>query len=358
MTVPAPRSLVLVVGVGRSGTSLLAGILGQLGFHIPRPEVKANATNPRGFGEPRWVVDFHTRLLRSQRITVNDARPDAWQPAARAGEDPVVHDALRDWLSGQLREADAIVVKDPRTVWFLPLWMRCAEELGVSPAFVTMLRHPAETVTSARSSYGTWQTEASRAAAWLNMTLETERATRGARRAFVRHEDLLGDWAAQIARLGTLLDLPLLRDVDGARFAKVDRFVDPTLHRHRVGWQDVDVPAGLRELAEDVWRAVEPLAAPGGDNPDARAALDAARDAFTRLYKEAEDTAQSSLVAARRRGGRGAAGKGSGGAPASLRVRLARRVPVRLRRRLRHALSVVRAPRGAARSRGRALRGP
>ena len=38
-----------------------AGILGQLGFHIPQPEVQADDTNPRGFGEPRWVVDFHSR---------------------------------------------------------------------------------------------------------------------------------------------------------------------------------------------------------------------------------------------------------------------------------------------------------
>jgi len=35
----------------------MSGMLGHLGFHIPQPEVKADDTNPRGFGEPRWVVD-------------------------------------------------------------------------------------------------------------------------------------------------------------------------------------------------------------------------------------------------------------------------------------------------------------
>ena len=72
------KHLVLVVGVGRSGTSLVSGILGQLGFHIPQPEVQADDTNPRGFGEPKWVVDFHTRLLRARGITVNDSRPGAF----------------------------------------------------------------------------------------------------------------------------------------------------------------------------------------------------------------------------------------------------------------------------------------
>ena len=115
----AMSRLILVVGVGRSGTSLLSGMLGQLGFHIPQPEVKADDTNPRGFGEPRWVVDFHTRLLRELRVTLNDARPAAWESTGATADDAAVYGELSRWLGGQLAEADALVVKDPRTVWFL-----------------------------------------------------------------------------------------------------------------------------------------------------------------------------------------------------------------------------------------------
>ncbi|MEA2215445.1 MAG: hypothetical protein QOK19_1006, partial [Solirubrobacteraceae bacterium] len=114
MKADGDRRLVLVVGVGRSGTSLLTGILGQLGFHVPQPEVKADATNPRGFSEPRWAVDFHTRLLRARRVTVNDARPVAWEKTATAAEDAPVYGELSSWLGEQMREADAVVVKDPR----------------------------------------------------------------------------------------------------------------------------------------------------------------------------------------------------------------------------------------------------
>src|SRR5215212_2758263 len=179
------RRLVLVVGVGRSGTSLLTGVLGQLGFHIPQPEVQADDTNPRGFGEPRWVVDFHSRLLADRKVTVNDSRPAAWAQIAEAAAP--AHGELREWLGGQLEQADDIVVKDPRTVWFLDLWTRCAADLGARTSFVTMLRHPAEIVASARKSYGPGLTEAGRAAAWINVTLQTERATRDAQRAFVRY---------------------------------------------------------------------------------------------------------------------------------------------------------------------------
>ena len=42
------------------------------------PHHSADATNPRGFAESQWVVDFHTRLLKTARVQVSDARPGAW----------------------------------------------------------------------------------------------------------------------------------------------------------------------------------------------------------------------------------------------------------------------------------------
>ena len=338
--------LVLVVGVGRSGTSLLTGIVGQLGLHIPTPEVTADETNPRGFGEPRWVVDFHTRLLRAERVTVNDARPAAFAKLSDSKIVAEAHDELRDWLAPQFAEHDAVVVKDPRTVWFLPQWTRCARELDVETSFVTMLRHPTEVLTSARKSYGTWQTDASRAAAWLNMTLETERITRGARRAFVRYDDLLADWLMQVQRIGPLLDVPALTTPAEAARREVDEFVDPTLHRNRVHWDDVDVPGPLRDLAEAVWQQLQPLADPGGDTAAAAPGLDASHAAYTRLYGEAEAIAQSSIHAVKPRRRKAQATSG----PASLRVRIARRVPAPYRRRIRRTLSRLRGGRPPAHS--------
>jgi hypothetical protein len=334
------RRLVLVVGVGRSGTSLLTGILGQLGVHIPQPEVQADDTNPRGFGEPRWAVDFHRRLLRSRRAVVNDARPSVWESTYGAAEDPEVRAELRDWLTSQFGEADAVVVKDPRTVWFLPLWMRCAEELGAQASCVTMLRHPAEILASARKSYGEDLTMATRAAAWLNVMLETERATRDAPRAFVRYEDLLDDWKREVTRVGGLLDIPLLAAPQPDRAQAADSFVDPTLHRNRVRWDELDVPASVERLAESVWVALQPLAEPG-DAAAAQSALDPARSDYLTLYAEAEAIAQSSVNAAKRRGG-GSGGKAGGPGAPSLRVRIARRVPARHRRRLRRMLGALR----------------
>jgi hypothetical protein len=334
------RRLVLVVGVGRSGTSLMAGILGQIGFHIPQPEVQADDTNPRGFGEPRWVVDFHQRLMYGKRVIVFDARPKAWSAARAAAEQDGVAGELRDWLAGEFAQSDSVVVKDPRVGWFLPLWREAARELAVPTSFVTMLRHPAEILISAKRSYGTWQSDASRAAAWINVMLETERATRGDDRAFVRYPDLLTGWGEQVARLGRTLDLPPLAGFDPAAHPEVDDFVDPSLYRSRQSWDDLAVPARVRDLAEEVWAQLLLLADGDAGKGEASERLDAARVAYDDLYGEAEAIAQPSITAVRPRKKKPAAASAAP-RPDGFRARVARRVPLPAKRGVRRAMRTL-----------------
>ncbi len=61
----AMKLLVLVTGVGRSGTSSMAGLLDQLGLYVPGPYLSANASNPKGFFESRWSVKFHNQIARA-----------------------------------------------------------------------------------------------------------------------------------------------------------------------------------------------------------------------------------------------------------------------------------------------------
>ena len=311
-------SLILVVGVGRSGTSLFTGLLGRLGFQVPQPEILADESNPRGFGEPKWVVDFHSGLMRRKRVTVFDARPAAWEKTAEISADPAVVGELRAWLKSELAQASDVVVKDPRIGWFLPLWQQVAEDVGPSPAFVQMLRHPAQILTSAKKNYGTWQTDASRAAAWINVTLETERATRGRPRAYVPYPSLLADWSAEVRRVGSVLGIERLASLNPAEHPEAAGLVDPSLFRNRTGWEGLEVPDRVIELAEDVWAKIQA--------PDT-GQLDAARADYDALYGEAEAISQSSVTAVRPRK--------RAVQPTSARGKVVRRLPMGLRRVLR-----------------------
>ena len=335
------RSLVLVAGSGRSGTSLFAGILQRFGFYVPQPEVPADDTNPRGFAESKWVVEFHARLLKRARVQVSDARPAAWARTADVCLDDAVARQLRTWLADQFRESDHVVIKDPRLSWFLPLWRRCAEDIDASPRFVTMLRHPAAVIESKRRWYGTWQGDVGRTAGWINQTLFTERATREAPRTFVRYDDLLDDWTRAVGRVGDVLDLAIIRDAPASSMRQIHQFVDRTLSRSQSSWDDSGMPPALRERADEVWALMSRLAEDAADPESLVDELEAARAGYVGFYEEAEAIAQSSIQASSHR--RGDARHGHGQAGGFQRV--ARVVPKRFRRKvpLRWRTTVVRA---------------
>jgi hypothetical protein len=295
------RSLVLVAGSGRSGTSLFSGILQRLGFYVPEPEVPADSTNPRGFAESKWVVDFHTRLLSRVEVQTADARPGAWGLTASVALEDDVHEELRAWLGKQFAVSDHVLIKDPRLSWFLPLWRRCTEEAGIEPRFVTVLRHPATVVDSKQRYYGGWQTDVSRTAGWLNQALFTERATREGPRVFVRYDDLLEDWTKIVGRVGETLDLSVVRDAPASTIVSIHDFVDRGLSRSRATWEDIGIPQPLRDQVDAVWKIISGLADEGALESEATISeLDAARAAYVALYEDAEAIAQSSVVASAR----------------------------------------------------------
>lgn len=325
-----PRKVVFVAGSGRSGTSTMAGILRQLGLYVPEPEVVPDETNPRGFAEPQWLVDFHDELLRRSNVQVSDARPRAWFEAGRPTTREGVRQRATGWLEQQLAEHDELVLKDPRLAWFLGLWRVAAIRAGATPCFATMLRPPTEVVGSKQKYYNDRLSNAHGAAAWVNMMLHTERATRGSDRVFVRYHDLLDDWTTSLVRAGDALDLHRIQAASADGMRKVHNFIDPSLRRVTLTWQDVDVPDRLRELADAAWEELNRLAEPGGDTEDVHATLDELRDAYTRYYEDSEAVANSSLIASRRAGEREAAAPPPvepPAAPARPLARLVDRIP-------------------------------
>lgn len=286
--------IVIVAGPGRSGTSSFAGTLERLGLHVPEPAIKPNPTNPSGFYEPRWVVDFHNRLLERAAVRTLDISPDARIRAERVGAKAGVRAKLRSWLGDVLEnQSRQLIIKDPRTTWFSQLWVETAREFDIEPGFVTMLRHPAEVSSSRQASYGKDRADEDRRAddivrigGWINVALDAERCSRGAARSFVRYTDLVADWRATLTGVGSALDLSYEPGLD-VEPHPVDEFIDPSLRRIRVDWDDVDVPTHLRDIGERAWEALSRLTGDGADSAKGLAAVDEVRAEYAALQADA-----------------------------------------------------------------------
>ena len=173
-----PRKVLFVAGAGRSGTSTMAGLMQIMGLHVPQPEVVADETNPKGFGEPRWVVDHHDRLLKEAGVQVSDARPEAWFETGRVATREQERIRTAEWLESHFaRSAHELVVKDPRLA-LVPRPVaggRGPHRRDPGVRDDAARRRPRWSAAS-RRYYANRLGSAHLAASWLNMMLHTERA--------------------------------------------------------------------------------------------------------------------------------------------------------------------------------------
>ena len=133
MTDPAlsPPPCVIVLGMRRSGTSLLTGSLEAAGLHLGEVN-NAARYNPRGNKENESIRRFNDGLL-SRNGTAWHGPPERqvrWRPAdeqrARALVEPYFR-AARPWG-----------FKDPRTVWTVDGWLRLLR----GARMIAVFRHP------------------------------------------------------------------------------------------------------------------------------------------------------------------------------------------------------------------------
>ncbi|MDX6358641.1 MAG: hypothetical protein QOH37_1695 [Nocardioidaceae bacterium] len=288
------RQILVVAGSGRSGTSLFTGLTGRLGVYIPKPEVSANRSNPRGFGEPRWAVDFHNELLASVDVVIEDGRPEAWELTDKIAERPKTLDRLVEWLEEQFAENPRIVVKDPRLAWFFKLHRAAADRLGAEVHVATMLRHPAEVMRSREIAYGTRTSNTTRVVGWMNMMLGTELRSRDLPRATVRYDELLGDWRPALTQADSTLGMRLFERASDEQVADAGDLVDPSLHRSITSWDDLALPPRVLDLATRTYETYGRLVGVAADDQkESRAELDAIQAELTAYYEESFEVSRT-----------------------------------------------------------------
>ena len=239
------RHLLLVLGVHRSGTSALTGVLSELGVALGDALLPPSEANPKGFFENREVVYAQEGLLAELGSAWHDPRPlpADWlsRPAAAAARG-----TLASLVAALLAASDVAAIKDPRSSRLLPLWADVAADVGVGAAAVVMVRHPDEVAASLHRRDGMSTLRGH--LLWIRYLLEAERGSRGLPRVFVAYEDLLSDWRGQIARISQALGVPLSPPAESAA-ESVDRFLDASLRNHDAGGRRAPLASPAAKLA-------------------------------------------------------------------------------------------------------------
>jgi glycosyltransferase involved in cell wall biosynthesis len=250
------RRALVVLGMHRSGTSMLSGILGLLGGGMPSKPIKPGPDNPTGFWEPESVVDAHEELLKELNllghIPINEpiGGRDVVDWLRAAGTLDAWIDRLNGYIESDFADQPMIVIKDPRMCRLMPLWSLVFERAEIEPIAVLPFRHPAEVAGSLHKRNGLdfgrsmWM--------WMDHVLRAEFDTRSMPRAVVRYADLLTDWRTQIEEIDSSLNLGL--DLGDDAQSKVDEFVSNDLrHFDSKQLESIKVPS----IVQDAMNAYE-----------------------------------------------------------------------------------------------------
>ncbi|RIY01373.1 glycosyltransferase [Aureimonas flava] len=267
----APRGrAILIVGMHRSGTSALAGLMNHLGIDVPGDLIPPAFDNPKGFFENRRFVQFDDRLLGEIGFAYDDAVriPDDTFRTAVVGD---AVDRLRRLALHELGDAPQVLVKDPRICRLLPVWIPALEGAGRTVATLHPLRDPFEVAQSLhkRNEFPLEQG----LLLWLSHVLAAERDSRGRPRSFLMFDAVMGDWRAVATRIAADLDLSWPRTFEDAAPA-VEDFLSSDLRHHAAQPRPAAAPGTLEALVDETWNALAALI-DRADDPDAMARLDA-----------------------------------------------------------------------------------
>ena len=258
--------VISVQGTGRCGTSVTAALLTALGIAMDEDLVEAAPMNPKGFYEPRRVVELNEAMRNA--LGVVDAVAGEWQPDAEHRSAFLEAAAGIEEYVAEMRAAHKLLVlKDPRFARLAWAW-RPSLEQHFDEHLVVIVHRSAAGVVASYVRNGRSPEEA--AMVWVLRTLGYERGSRDLARVWIRFEDLLSTPIPTFAQVTDFLGM------DRASNSIFDR-VEPQMD-HAADEDAAAIPEALLDLVTEV----EELLAEGNPEPNG-AAFDAI---FERLARE------------------------------------------------------------------------
>jgi hypothetical protein len=254
----AKRQAILVLGMHRSGTSAVGGVINALGAAGPKNLLAPRPDNPRGFFESAILADAHDALLAAGNSWWEDWR----QFDSRISPETTDRhrERIKSVLTDEFGEARLIFIKDPRICRFVPVTLSVLAELNISPVAILPMRNPLEVACSLKTRNGFALSRS--ILLWLRHVLDAEYHSRQLPRYFLPYQEFLIDWRSCMNRAAEKMGInwPALSD---ASAQEIDKFLTVDLYHERASLEDVHNHPTMTSLARATYDVLRAIAADG-----------------------------------------------------------------------------------------------
>lgn len=141
------KRCILVLGVHRSGSSALSGVLYRMGIDLGKEIAPPSYDNPKGFYENIRIQALNNKLLTELKVTWDHTgflKEYWWKHPAITKYKSEAIEIIQKEFEGQ----DLFAIKEPRICYLFPFWEEILRSLDIAIQCVVMLRHPEEVVAS------------------------------------------------------------------------------------------------------------------------------------------------------------------------------------------------------------------
>lgn len=250
------KKLIVVLGMHRSGTSVIARGLQVLGVELgDRLMPPSEGNNSKGFWEDVDINALNIEMLQFLKIDWHSLTPIQASDVNRVCQSGYLQRA-QDLLEYKSTAVKRFAFKDPRVAKLLPFWNEVFAQSQISVDYVLVIRHPLSVCSSLAKRDG-FDFEKSHLL-WLEHVIGSLAGTEGKNRILVDYDLFMQTPAAELTRIAEELRL----SVDSAELRRFqNEFLDPALQHTVYQLDDLTRDSTSPPLVQEVYSTLLEYAA-------------------------------------------------------------------------------------------------
>lgn len=237
------KTCLLVIGMHRSGTSALTGVLSMLDVYLGSELMPETEANKRGYFENSTLYPINDRLLDHMDSSWDDIFFDEQKISN-------VQDvyALKTEIKKEFGHSNLFAIKDPRIAFLFPIYKHVLEELGINIKVIIPFRNPME-VANSLNRRNNFSYEKG-ILLWVRHFLFAEKFSREHERVFIGFNNLISDPEGSVTLISEKLHINLKSEYAKKR-QQIDDFLEPGLKHHN---QSIDsLPKNTSKVVRDIF---------------------------------------------------------------------------------------------------------
>ncbi len=232
-----------ILGMHRSGTSALGGVLDIIGLEFGSNLMPPHEENPKGYFENNFVVALNEKILNENDSSWDDESFDM-NMLSKESIKKYIEEA-KEIIGSEFKYAQKFVIKDPRICLLFPIWEMACKELNIEIKTILPYRNPMEVATSLQKR-NNFSIEKG-LLLWIKHFLSAEYFSRKYERIFISFDNLLDETEKSLDELYIFTDFNTHK-----KQTEIYKFLDKNIKHNNIAIENFtkEIPRFFQELLD------------------------------------------------------------------------------------------------------------